>query len=40
MTHQILGYGTRCGRLYYLKEGHQGGQANITVIEQANKSVA
>ncbi|GJU66617.1 putative RNA-directed DNA polymerase [Tanacetum coccineum] len=38
-THQILGYGTRWGRLYYLEENHQI-QAHHTRISQANKSMA
>lgn len=39
VTHLILGYGTRWGRLYYLEENHRS-QALKTGIRQANKSVA
>ena len=38
-THQILGCGTRRGRLYYLEENHRS-KAYQTGIKQANKSMA
>lgn len=38
-THQIHGYGTRRGRIYYLEEGHQS-QANHAGVARANKSLA
>lgn len=39
MTHQIRGYGTRRGRLYYLEEDYRS-QANHVGVTQANKAMA
>lgn len=39
VTHKILGYGTRRGRLYYLEDSHES-QAFHTGVKEVNKSMA